>query len=153
VKTFLLLAAVSSLAAGKINTATSFNAVIKPDHTQAASNVNGVANFKIENEAVRYDVRLAALKQVTDVVLFTGSKTIRLYGGPATERDGLEAGGILTGADLQGLSVEQLATAMESGQARVVVFTTKRPDGSISGKIVAVPDVEITPAPAPKTTA
>ena len=153
VKTFLLLAAVSSLAAGKFSTATSFNAVIKPDQSRANSNVNGVANFRVENEAVRYNVRLVSLKQVTDIVLFAGSKSIKLYGGPASERDGLEAGGILTGTDLQGLSVEQLATAMEGGQARVIVFTTKQPDGSISGKIVAVPDTEILPAPAPKTTA
>lgn len=153
VKTFLLLAAVASAAAGKTSTATSFNAVIRPDESQAVSNVNGVANFKIDNDAVRYEVQLAALKQVTDVVLLADSKTIRLYGGPATSRDGLQAGGILTSADLQGLSVSQLASVMESGQARVVVFTVRKPDGSIGGKVVPVPGSELPLAPAPKTTA
>ena len=150
-KTMLMLAAAASLAAG--NTVTSFNAVIKPDNSQSITNANGVANFKIENEAVHYDVRLAGLKQVTDVVLLTGSKSIKLYTGSPTQRDGLEANGILTGTDLQGLSVEQIATAMEGGQAKVIVFTVKKPDGSISGKVVPAPDTTIPAPQTPKTTA
>jgi hypothetical protein len=152
VKTFLLLAAVTSIAAGKITTATSFNAVISPDQ-KTASDANGVASFKVENEAIRYDVKLTALKQITDVVLLTGSKTIQLYSGTPSQHDGLEASGILTEAQMAGLSVPELTAAMESGQARVVVFTTKKPDGSIGGKVVPVPDTESPVAPAPKTTA
>jgi hypothetical protein len=153
VKTSLLLATVlwTSFSPAPTN---SFNAVIKGRERQSLAGTSGIAAFKLDSDAIRYEVRIADLKQVTDVVLLAGNKPIKLYGAPPSERVTLEATGILTGADLQGLSVADVRKAMESGKAQVMVFTVKFPDGSISGTVVPVPDAPAeSPAPAPKVTA
>ena len=152
-KTSLLLATVLWTSFGNAPT-NSFNAVIKGRERQSLAGASGIATFKLENEAIRYEVRLADLKQVTDVVLIADNRPIRLYGASPSERQTLEANGILTSADLQGLSLAEVRKAMESGKAQVTVFTVKFPDGSISGQVVPVPDApEQNAVPTPDVTA
>jgi hypothetical protein len=137
-KALLLLAAAVS-GPGMTHTAVpanSFSAIIKSHQRQGMSNATGVATFTIENQAMRYQVSLASMKQVTDVILLVEQKAIRLYGGEPSKNDVLEASGILTGANLQGFALEELVRVMETGRAQVIVFTTKYPDGSIAGKVI-----------------
>ena len=152
-KTSLLLATVLWTSFGSAPT-NSFNAVIKAHERQSLAGTSGLATFKLDHDAIRYEVRLAELKQVTDVVLLAANKAIKLYGAPAAEGATLEASGILTSADLQGLSMADVRKAMEGGKAQVMVFTLKFPDGSISGTVVPVPDEpRVNPVPEPKVTA
>ncbi len=134
---------------------TVFTAVIKGRYRQALQDAIGVANFRADENGIRYTVAITGMKQVTNIILLVEHKAINLYGGPTTTRGNLDASGVLTANDLGGLSLDEMVRDMDSGKAEVTVFTVKLADGSINGRVARAPEdlPEPEPKPEPKVTA
>ena len=154
----LLITALASLLAVPAAVAgapSEFSAVIRAKDMQSAAGAAGIATFQAEDHAIRYSVDLAGFRQITNVILLVHNRALNLYAGPATENQRLAASGLLTEGDLDGLSLADVVKEMESGRARVTVFTVELADGSISGNVrattdlkvpeIRVPDVRVTP--------
>jgi len=113
--------------------------VMPPVTTQAT----GIANFRIEGNAVTYDVSATNITGITSVTLHTGDATtqgpavVSLFDQPAGTGaiDGSFAAGSFAESALTGITLPGLVTAFDNGNAYVLVSTQAHPNGELRGQV------------------
>jgi len=120
------------------STATQFTAVLQPDAAISAARGSGAVDLTVGPDGLHYDLAIAGLNHVTNVVVLDGEHTVGLYNGPASGRDVLKASGNVPGREVVGESLRQLLQDLRAGKVQVAAFTTEEPGGVLQG--VAQPE-------------
>lgn len=114
------------------------SAEIPPVTTMATGN----ADFTVTGDTVAYSIEVTHLKDVTGAHIHLAAKmangpvAVSLFNGPKQSIDSGElTHGTFTAADLHGVTLDKLVTAMSKGEAYVNVHTAAHPKGEIRGQI------------------
>ena len=110
-----------------------------------ATNAGGTADFTYTAGAIAYTVRVQNIVGVTHVGVYRGDATVNgpkaadLFNGPATGAIASQtiATGTLQQANVQGVTIDSLASLMRTGNAYLQVETQSQPNGEIRGQIHA----------------
>ena len=116
--------------------------VVPPVNT---TNAAGSAGFTYTAGAIAYSVQVQNIVGVTHVGVYRGDATVNgpkaadLFNGPTTGAIGSQviATGSLTQANVQGVTIDSLASLMRTGTAYLQVETQSQPNGEIRGQIHA----------------
>lgn len=105
-----------------------------------SSTAIGTATVTAKEGVLTYKLDVGAVNEVTSACLHVeGDKpaVVMLYNGPKTGKmTGTLASGTVKPEELNGITSDELATALRTGKAYVSVHTVKYPGGEISGKLV-----------------
>ncbi len=111
------------------------------------STAEGVINFKTKDDILTWKMNVTGITDATDLKIYQGMKTENgqaivdlMKSSKHSDRvDGMQMRGNFTDSDLQGpmegKTLDDLKTAMGSGNTYVNVHTTDHPDGMIRGQI------------------
>ena len=109
------------------------------------TSATGSANFTLDedNDTIQFTLNVSNISNVimahihSGAVGVNGGIVVLLFGGPQTGPvNGVLSSGTIRSQDVQGMSFQQLVTAMRSGQTYVNVHTTQNPNGEIRGQII-----------------